>query len=58
MKTQHKMLVCSTCGSTWQEGKQVGVSGGEKLREELTRQLQKNSLTNQVTIESVQGTPP
>ncbi|GAB4230211.1 MAG: hypothetical protein Kow0049_11940 [Stanieria sp.] len=53
METQHKILVCSTCGSTWQESKKVGVSGGEKLIKELTKQLQKNSLTNQVTIESV-----
>ncbi len=53
MKTQHKILVCSTCASIWQEGKKVGVSGGEKLLKELTQQLQENSLTNQLTIESV-----
>jgi hypothetical protein len=31
MKTEHKILVCSTCASIWQDGKRVGISGGEKL---------------------------
>ncbi|NJK35550.1 MAG: DUF1636 domain-containing protein [Oscillatoriales cyanobacterium SM2_2_1] len=27
----HTMFVCTTCASTWQDGKTVGVSGGQKL---------------------------
>ncbi len=31
----HSLLVCTTCASTWQNGKKVGVSGGEILLQEL-----------------------
>ena len=31
----HRLLVCTTCASTWQNGKKVGVSGGETLLKEL-----------------------
>jgi predicted metal-binding protein len=31
----HSLLVCTTCASTWQNGKKVGVSGGEILLKEL-----------------------
>jgi predicted metal-binding protein len=37
----HRLLVCTTCASTWQNGKKVGVSGGENLFSELV-QLQQN----------------
>ena len=54
MKTQHKILVCSTCASSWQDGKRVGVSGGQKLLEELTQQAQNWSHSSEFTIESVE----
>ncbi|MBZ8181129.1 DUF1636 domain-containing protein [Oscillatoria salina] len=53
MKTEHKILVCSTCASTWQDGKKVGISGGEKLLEELNQQNQVRSQTDKFAIESV-----
>lgn len=31
----HSLLVCTTCASTWQNGKKIGVSGGEILLQEL-----------------------
>ncbi len=34
-KMSHSLLVCTTCASTWQNGKKVGVSGGEILLKEL-----------------------
>ncbi|OYQ61709.1 FeS-binding protein [Pseudanabaena sp. SR411] len=37
----HRLLVCTTCASTWQNGKKVGVSGGETLLKELS-QLHQN----------------
>ncbi len=37
----HSLLVCTTCASTWQNGKKVGVSGGEILLKELS-QLHQN----------------
>jgi predicted metal-binding protein len=37
----HSLLVCTTCASTWQNGKKVGVSGGETLLKALS-QLQQN----------------
>jgi predicted metal-binding protein len=33
----HSLLVCTSCASTWQDGKKVGVSGGEILLNELTQ---------------------
>lgn len=53
MKTEHKILVCSTCASTWQDGKKVGISGGEKLLEELTQQNQARSSEAQCAIAPV-----
>jgi len=32
----HSLLVCTTCASTWQNGKKVGISGGEILLKELS----------------------
>ncbi|ELR96884.1 DUF1636 domain-containing protein [Gloeocapsa sp. PCC 73106] len=34
-KVFHKILVCSTCASVWENGTRVGVSGGQKLLEAL-----------------------
>ncbi len=34
-KMSHSLLVCTTCASTWQNGKKVGISGGEILLKEL-----------------------
>ena len=31
----HTLFVCTTCASTWQDGKRVGESGGEKLLKQL-----------------------
>lgn len=39
--TQHTLFVCTTCASTWQDGKRVGTSGGEILLESL-KELQPN----------------
>ena len=33
----HSLLVCTTCASTWQDGKKVGISGGEILLKELSK---------------------
>jgi predicted metal-binding protein len=54
METKHKILVCSTCASTWQDGKKVGVSGGEKLLKKLTQQDRFRYSKNELAIESVQ----
>jgi predicted metal-binding protein len=54
MKIEHKILVCSTCASTWQDGKRVGISGGEKLLEELTQQNQERASKAQWEIAPVQ----
>jgi predicted metal-binding protein len=53
MKKQHKILVCSTCASTWQDGKKVGISGGQKLLEKLTEEAQNWSLKDEFIIESI-----
>jgi len=33
----HSLLVCTTCASTWQNGKKVGISGGEILLNALSQ---------------------
>ncbi|MBW4650038.1 MAG: DUF1636 domain-containing protein [Kastovskya adunca ATA6-11-RM4] len=33
--TQTTLFVCTTCASTWKDGKPIGVSGGQKLLEQL-----------------------
>jgi len=56
MKNQrnlHKLLVCNTCASTWQEGKRIGTSGGEQLFQELLNLAQNWSLKDEFVIESV-----
>jgi predicted metal-binding protein len=37
----HRLLVCTTCASTWANGKKIGTSGGEVLFQEITN-LSKN----------------
>ncbi len=32
----HRLMVCTTCASTWANGKKIGTSGGEILFQELT----------------------
>jgi predicted metal-binding protein len=54
MKNRHAILVCSTCASVWQDGKRVGLSGGQKLLEELTQQSQNWSHSSAFTIQSVE----
>ncbi len=35
MNSHHTLFVCTTCASTWQDGKRVGRSQGERLLEEI-----------------------
>lgn len=49
----HRLLVCTTCASTWQNGKKVGVSGGEVLLQELSQLHQDWDLRSQFEIRSV-----
>ncbi len=37
MSTPHILFVCTTCASVWQDGKKQGISGGEKLLEQLSQ---------------------
>ncbi len=51
--TKHCLFVCTTCASIWQEGKKVGVSGGEKLLAELSHLHQSWDLRDEIAIEPV-----
>jgi predicted metal-binding protein len=44
MEAKHIMFVCTTCASKWENGKPVGISGGEKL----FQQLKENSSNNEL----------
>jgi predicted metal-binding protein len=54
MGNQHTLFVCTTCASTWQDGKRVGESGGEKLLTSL-KQLHENwSYQDKFSIQPVE----
>ena len=54
MDNQHTILVCSSCASTWQDGKRTGISGGEKLLKELEEKHQDWALSEEFTVKSVE----
>lgn len=49
----HSLLVCTTCASNWQNGKKVGVSGGETLLNELSHLHQNWNKRSQFDIRAV-----
>jgi predicted metal-binding protein len=49
----HSLLVCTTCASTWQNGKKVGISGGETLLKELSELHQHWQMRSQFEIHAV-----
>jgi predicted metal-binding protein len=54
MTAQHTLLVCTTCSSTWKDGKPVGESGGEKLLKQLQQHHQSWDLQNEFAIKAVE----
>ncbi|KAB8331244.1 DUF1636 domain-containing protein [Scytonema tolypothrichoides VB-61278] len=51
---QHTLFVCTTCASTWQDGKRVGESGGEQLLHRLQELAQNWELQNNFPIQGVE----
>jgi predicted metal-binding protein len=51
--TAHTIFVCTTCASTWENGKRVGESGGEKLLKRLQQDNQ-NSQNQEIKIQAVE----
>jgi predicted metal-binding protein len=51
--TKHCLFVCTTCASLWQDGKKVGISGGEKLLDRLSQLHQNWELRENISIEPV-----
>ncbi len=54
MKNKHQILVCSTCASIWENGKKVGISGGQKLFEDLKEKSQNWLHSQEYEISSVE----
>ena len=54
MKVEHIMFVCTTCASVWQDGKRVGLCGGEKLLQQLQQLYSDWELHSQFAIEPVE----
>lgn len=54
MDNKHQILVCSSCASTWQDGKRIGTSGGEKLLKEIEEKHQDWALSEEFTVKSVE----
>jgi predicted metal-binding protein len=54
MQAQHTLFVCTTCASTWKDGKRIGESGGEKLLKQLQQHHQNWVLHEEFTIQPVE----
>ena len=53
MTDKHTIFVCQSCGGNWQDGRQVGNSGGYLLHQELAAQLATNPLAQDFEIKAV-----
>jgi predicted metal-binding protein len=53
MKTQHTLFICTTCASTWQDGKRIGKSGGEALLEQISTLAKNWELQDNFHIQEV-----
>ncbi|MFY7801880.1 MAG: DUF1636 domain-containing protein [Limnoraphis robusta] len=51
--TQHTIFVCTSCASTWESGKRVGESGGEKLLQKLSEFSENGELETEFSIQAV-----
>jgi predicted metal-binding protein len=54
MKTKHQILVCSTCASVWKDGHRIGISGGQKLFEELKQNFENWAHSSEYELNSVE----
>ncbi|MDM9385715.1 DUF1636 family protein [Chlorogloeopsis sp. ULAP01] len=50
----HTLFVCKTCATTWQDGKRIGESGGQKLLQQLQNLSQDWHLKNDFPIQEVE----
>ncbi|MDJ0715149.1 MAG: DUF1636 domain-containing protein [Prochloraceae cyanobacterium] len=50
---KHTLFVCTSCASTWSDGKRVGESGGEKLFKQLSSLHQNWELAEQFSLEPI-----
>jgi predicted metal-binding protein len=53
MSDQHTIFVCQSCAGNWQDGREVGNSGGYLLHRELMAQLREYPLASEFEIRSV-----
>ncbi|YAF95857.1 MAG: DUF1636 family protein [Nodularia sp. CChRGM 3473] len=54
LNKQHTLFVCTTCASVWQDGKQVGESGGKQILHRLQQLAQDWELQNKFPIQGVE----
>lgn len=52
--TKHALFVCTTCASTWQDGKRIGTSGGEQLLDSISRLHETWELRDEFSLHPVQ----
>jgi predicted metal-binding protein len=53
MSIEHALFVCQSCAGKWQEGKQVGKSGGYSLYQQLVARLPEHPLASELEIRAV-----
>jgi predicted metal-binding protein len=54
MNRKHAVFVCTTCASTWQDGKRVGVSGGQILFDRLSQLYKEWQLAPEFALQAVE----
>ncbi|MDH6057630.1 DUF1636 domain-containing protein [Umezakia ovalisporum] len=54
MTAEHRIFVCTTCASKWENGKRVGESGGEQLLKQLQLDYFNWELNTEFVIQPVQ----
>lgn len=51
---KHTLFICTTCASVWQDGKRIGVSGGQQLLQQLQEIAQAWELQHKFSIQEVE----
>ena len=50
----HTLFICTTCASTWKDGKRQGISGGEQLLERLSQKYENWELKDKFSLKPVE----
>lgn len=52
-ESRHVLFVCTTCNGTWEQGKRVGTSGGERLYDHLKEAVAASAIADRIEVQPV-----